>query len=245
MHTSAGAHPNTSAFGVEHWETSEISKDKKKAEGYRKTRNTLATLGGTTAGLGAVTGGIALAERKGKDPVGLTLPEEPGSGAKKHSAASTKRFLRLNAAAHGKQTAAAGAIGAGALGLAGAYHRAHKKELSKKLTKDKAKDAGRDTATVGLGAGAIGAGAYNTKHLAPAAAVWGGHSHYSHKVLQGEKKDKWRLSAKQRAYYKTARGSAARTAGIKGAGAVASVGAAGLGGKAIYDVAARRKKEKS
>jgi len=312
MHTSAGAHPNTSAFGVEHWETSEISKDKKKAEGYRKTRNTLATLGGTTAGLGAVTGGIALAERKGKDPVGLTLPEEPGSGAKKHSAASTKRFLRLNAAAHGKQTAAAGAIGAGALGLAGAYHRAHKKELSKKLDKDmikplaaatgaaalggatavggvaynnkrkgrkwndggprkkagtfwegspldknkvnkalkpetkrKAKDAGRDTATVGLGAGAIGAGAYNTKHLAPAAAVWGGHSHYSHKVLQGEKKDKWRLSAKQRAYYKTARGSAARTAGIKGAGAAASVGAAGLGGKAIYDVAARRKKEKS
>lgn len=239
---------HTSAFGVEHWETVE-KKDlshNERANSYRKTKNTLAAMGGTAAGLGAVTGGIAAAEYKGKDPVGLTLPEEPGTGAKKYSPAATKRYMRLNAAAHGRQAAAAGVIGAGALGLAGAYRKAEKKERLKNLkvskadTKSKAKDAG----TAALGTGAVGAGVYNAKHLTPAAAVWGGHAHMSHQALQGDKQDKWRLTPSQKKYYTKARSSAARTAGLKGAGAAASLGVAGLGAKAVYDVGSRNVKER-
>ena len=246
---------HTSAFGVEHWESQEIHKAQshnERAEGYRKTKNTLAGVGGVAAGLGAATGAISAAEYKGKDPVGLSLSGEPGN-SRKYSPASKKKFLRINAKAHGRQTAAAAGISAASLGLAGAYRHAEKKERLKNLgsssnfgkadTKRKVRDAATDTGTAALGAGAVGAGAYNTKFLGPAAKEWGNYSRYAHGALKGEKKGKWRLDAKQRKYYKKARVSAARTAGIKGAGVAASVGVAGLGAKAVYDVGSRNIKE--
>lgn len=313
---------HTSAFGVEHWESQEIYKagssaqsHNERAEGYRKTKNTLAGIGGVAGGLGAATGAISAAEYKGKDPVGLSLSGEPGA-SRKYTPTQRKKFLRINAKAHGKQTVAAAGISAASLGLAGAYKHAEKKErlknFGKKLdpdtikygaigtgaalaggaagvgavaahnkskgrkwndggprrkagtfwegspldknkakgasikkadTKRKVRDAATDTATVGLGAGAVGAGAYNTNYLAPAAKEWGNYSRYAHGALKGEKKGKWSLDAKQKKYYKKARVHAARTAGIKGAGVAASLGVAGLGGKAIYDVGSRNVKE--
>jgi hypothetical protein len=97
--------------------------------------------------------------------------------------------------------------------------------------------------TVGLGGASIAGGGYNAKFLGGAANAHGQHAYWSHRMIRehntGDVRAK--LTPVQLEHYKHARKVSSRVAGVKGAGAAASLGVAGLGAKAIYDVSRKKK----
>lgn len=241
---------HTSAFGVEHWETGEISKEKDKAKSYGRQANTLAALGGTTAALGTGSGIVGAMERRGKDPMGFVSIKEHANSPKVKPAVRAK-VLGGNAKAHALQAKVAGGLTAGSLALAGGYKYAQKQEqkrrkLSKALkleTKKKVRDAAIDTGAVGVsGASIAGAGAM-ARTLGPAVKAHAPNARVSHQVLRGHMKGKHKLGPRQEAWLRNNRKVSGRVVGVKGAGLIASGGIAGLGAKTIYDVGERNIKQ--
>ena len=238
---------HTSAFGVEHWET--VSKEqshRERAEGYRRNKRDLATIGGLSAGLGTGSAIVGHMERQGKDPMGfVSIKEKPRSP--KVKPAVRARVLGANAKAHGIQSKVAAGVAAGSLGLAGAYRHAEKKEWKKQFgkadTKRKVRDAATDVGTVGVGGGAIWGGNRMRQSLGPAAKAHGKIAYHSIQGLRGAKQGHYELGPIQEKWLKGNRKVATRVAGVKGAGTAASVGVMGLGAKAIYDTGKRNLKE--
>jgi len=240
----------TSGFGVEHWETSELVSKKDKEKSYGRQANTLAGLGATTAGLGTGSKIVGRMEDKGKDPMGfVSIRESPN--AKKIRPEVRARVLAGNAAAHHTQAKVAAGLTAGSLALAGGYKYAQKKERQKKLskalkpeTKRKARDAALDAGTVGVsGASIAGAGAMG-RSLAPAVKAHAPNAYWSHRAIKEHESGKYKVGPRTLANFKNNRKVSGRVAGVKGAGTLAAAGIAGLGGKSIYDVGARRVKDR-
>lgn len=218
-----------SAFGVDH--PGVIFKADDRADRYRRNANTLGALGGVSAGLGAGSGTVGYLESKGKDPMGFTRRYRSWK-EKPHTPAVKSRILRANVKAHGTQAKVAGGVAAASLGLAGAYKLKQKKELSK-ADHRKASDAALGAATVGTGSAAVAGGGYQAWQLGGAArqhaSNWKAHSHnlrYAKELRLGKKAQQWA---------KDTRAVNRRVTGVKGAGALAGLGVAGLGGKAVHD----------
>lgn len=156
-----------SAFGVEHWESTEVFKrskeSKQRSEHYGRMSNTMAAMGGTTAAVGTGSGIVGALERKGKDPMGFVSVKAKANEAKVKPAVRT-RVLNANARAHFTQAKVAGGLTAASLGLAGAYKHAKKKEMAKRLDKDAVKYGAIGTgAALAGGAAAVGGVAAHNK----------------------------------------------------------------------------------
>jgi hypothetical protein len=228
-----------SAFGVDHGEI--YKGDPAKAERNRKTANSLAAIGGTSATMGAVTGGISVAEHKGKDPLGFLHSAKGYSKTGRAPSAAGKTKI-LSAVAHGHkvQAGVAGGLGAASLGLAGAYKHAQRKELAKS-SGDRARQAG----TIGVGGASVGLGGYNAQFLGRHVAHHQREARAAHHLVALHNMGEVGLGAKDLAEARKTRAVSGRVVGVKGAGALASAGIAAAGGKAIYDATKRTKKKRS
>jgi len=224
-----------SAFGVEHGEIYKAGR-----EHDRQMSNTLAGVGGTSAAVGVGSRTVGHLEGKGKDPMGFTLRES--HKMKPMVPAHRARVLEINRAAHFKQSRYAGGLAAGSLALAGAYKVKQKKREKAALSKGRKTDIAADTAAVGTGGAAIAGGGYAAHALGVPAYAGGVTAQAMDHNLRSVKNKKMRMGAKELAHTKNLRKTGLRIAGVKGAGSLAGVGVAGLGGKAIYDVATQKKK---
>lgn len=234
-----------SAFGVDHGEIykKQLTPDQEKAQRYHKVGQTLAGIGGTSAALGGATAGIGYAEHKGKDPMGFihTYSQYKGRPISKPGQA---KILRGVSSAHTKQAVVAGGISAASLGLAGSYRHRRKEligpKVSKAFDRKKAGDTARAAGTVGLGGTAAAAGGYNaqflTRHVADAQADF----RRAHHVVALHNMGELDIPKKGLEAARKTRAVSARVMGVKGAGALASAGIAGAGGKAIYDLARKK-----
>ena len=155
------------------------------------------------------------------------------------------RVLDINVKAHGRQAKIAGGLAAGSLALGGAY-KYKQKRLSKAAgsSRDRVKRAGNaalDTGAVGVGATQVGAGGYMAGMLGRAAVGHADNIRVQRHNLASANKGAIAMGAKERAWATQGLKTSRRVIGVKGAGALASAGVAGMGGKTVYE-ATRRKK---
>jgi hypothetical protein len=229
-----------SAFGVEHGEIykAQPTPDQQRAQRYRKVSQSLAGVGAGSLTLGGVIHGIGTAEKHGKDPMGFNNPMSSWH-TKPMTRAHQAARLRSVSRSHGTQAKIAGGLGAASLGLAAA-NRHRSKQLSKALTREKVQDTARNAGTAGVGAAAIGAGGYNAKFLGSAVHEHQAPARAAHHLVAAHKMGDITLAPKDLKQAMKTRRISSRVVGVKGAGALASAGIAGMGGKAIYDLARKK-----
>ena len=183
-----------SAFGVDHGQV--VTKSARTGSGPSATGgsgNTMAALGGASAGIGVGTGGGGPGRAQGQGPDGLHHKEAPYEKPtrRRQGLGSSE----INAKAHGLQTKVAGGLAVGGLGLAGAYKHAQRKEMRKPQTgvgkawtpetKRKTRDAAMGAGTVGVGGTAIAAGGHSGRILGEHAYLHGAHAKEAHGYLEG------------------------------------------------------------
>jgi hypothetical protein len=208
------------------------------AQGYRRKKNTMNAIGGGSAAMGATAGGIGLAEHKGKDPMGYTRTWAAETG-RKVTPRMRSQVLGSVARGHRQQAIAAGALGAGALALGHGYKKREQTAIGKALSQ-KTKDRGQRAGSAGVGTAAVGAGGYNAQFLGRHVASDQRKLRASHHLVALHNMGEVGMGAKDLAEQKAVRRITGRRIGIKGAGALASAGIAGAGGKAIYEAARKQ-----
>lgn len=219
-----------SAFGVEH--PGVIFKADDEVKRNRNAARTFGGIGATSAALGTGSGIVRHMESKGKDPMGFTHRYKAHDAKAYHPRVKAK-ILSMNVKAHGIQAKTAAGLTAASLGVAGAYK--YKQKQAEKVSKARKKsDVAAGSAAVGTGSGAVGAGGYMGYKLGEAAKFHGqnalGHGHNARQVKRGRLK----MGTQELKWTKETRNIGRRVGAIKGAGALAGVGVAGLGAAGIH-----------
>ena len=240
-----------SAFGVDHGEVYKAagsSADREKA--YGRTANTMAALGGTTAAIGTGSKIVGHLESKGHDPMGFTMRETHKE--KPMVPAHRARVLEINAKMHGQQARYAAGLAAGALTVAGAAKLKQKRAASSQAQRRALSKRDRKASDVALGAGEAGvggAGIYGGQQIARGFGR-AAYAHIDNARVQGHnlksaKKGLIRMGAKEKEFTRVSRNMSRRVVGVKGAGALAGVGVAGLGAAGVYQGAQHMRKPRS
>lgn len=220
-----------SAFGVDH--PGVIFKADDRAKHYRRTANTFGALGATTAALGTGSGVVGHLESKGHDPMGFTMRENWKDKPK--SPAHRARILQINRAAHGRQAKIAAGLSAASLGVAGAYKVKQKKaQVSKGERTRRVTDAAAGTGAIGVGGAAVGGGGYMAHGLGRAAYAHADNVRVQAHNLRSVKQGRLKMGKKEAEWAKHGLKTSRRVVGVKGAGAAAGVGIAGLGVAGIH-----------